>query len=321
MAHGAARTSVGPNAKALATELKHRHGVPYAKISDLFGRAFGLEITPSALYQAEARLAERLGVVYEELQAALREAVAVHVDETGWRIGSLSAWLWVFTGQQSTLYTIEERRSHEVILEVLGRDFAGVLECDCFSAYDHHALTEWIQQKCLAHLLKDLSRMQKEKRGRALHFPRSVAALLGAAMQLETEAAEVEEEEFCRRREEIEIEMDRLIAETRGFRDADNARFAKRLRKQRERLFSFLTYEAVEPTNNPAERALRPAVIVRKTGGCNETPAGAHTHAVLASILVTLRQQGRDALAYLRSVLQSPDRPPPLLAGPDPPAD
>ncbi|MBC7099388.1 transposase, partial [Candidatus Bipolaricaulota bacterium] len=82
-----------------------------------------------------------------------------------------------------------------------------------------------------------------------------------------------------------------------------NARLAKRLRKQREHLLTFLNIEGVEPTNNRAERALRPAVFVRKTGGCNRTGRGARTHAVLASLLVTARQQGLDPVNYLAQVL------------------
>ena len=101
----------------------------------------------------------------------------------------------------------------------------------------------------------------------------------------------------------MEERLDRLIAEGRKFTDPDNARLARRLRKQREHLLTFLDREGVEPTNNRAERALRPAVIVRKTGGCNRVPRGARTHAVLASILATAKQQGKAPLMYLKEVL------------------
>lgn len=317
-ATGAAGVSVGPRAKALAADLKHRLGVPYAKISDLFRTGFGLEVTPSALCQADARLADKAEPLYRELKAAVREALAVHVDETGWRIGGLSAWLWVFTGERITVYTIEPGRGHGVVLGVLGREFRGVLTADCFTAYDHHALADWIQQKCFAHLLKDLARLEREKTGGAVRFPRAVAALFRDALRLKDELPTLDTEVFRRRWERIKIELDRLIAQARRLTDPENARFAKRLRKQREHLFTFLEYDGVDATNNAAERALRPAVITRKTGGCNKTAAGARTHAVLASVLVTLQQQGRGTLDYLCSVLQAPGVPPPLLASPGP---
>ena len=78
--------------------------------------------------------------------------------------------------------------------------------------------------------------------------------------------------------------------------------------------------EGVETTNNRAERALRPAVIVRKTGGCNRTPAGAKTHSILASLLVTTKQQAQDPLDYLAKVLTAREELPSLHLQRSPPA-
>ena len=82
---------MGPRAKALAADLKHRLGIPYRKITELFKVAFGLEVSPGRLCQANERLAERATPVYEELVEAIRRCAAVNTDETGWRIGVLSA--------------------------------------------------------------------------------------------------------------------------------------------------------------------------------------------------------------------------------------
>jgi transposase len=315
-ATGAAGVSLGPRARALAADLKHRLGIPYRKIADLLETAFGVEVTAGGLCQADERLAEKAEPVYQELVEAIREAAVVHADETGWRIGVLSAWLWVFTNQTLTVYTIDKHRSHEVVVEILGRAFAGVLVADCFVAYDHQALADWLQQKCFAHFLREFSRLAREKRRGAVRFPRQVAALLREALRLREERTELDRATFEARCEELEAKLDALIAPTRRFTDPDNARLAKRLRKQRPYLLTFLRVEGVEATNNRAERALRPAVIVRKTGGCNKTERGARTHAVLASLLVTLKQQGREALDYLASILTATAEPPRLLAAP-----
>jgi hypothetical protein len=109
---------------------------------------------------------------------------------------------------------------------------------------------------------------------------------------------------------------DARIAEKRRFTDRDNERFARRLRKRRRHLLLFLRVEGVEATNNRTEQALRPAVLVRKTGGCNKTRRGAQTHAVWTSLLQTLRQQGRETLTYLTLVLTAPAQLPPLFPPP-----
>jgi hypothetical protein len=241
--------------------------------------------------------------VYDELVALLRHSAQVHADETGWRIGTLSAWLWVFTNRQLTVYSIASgaghARSHEVIVEMLGQEFAGTLISDCFTAYDHQKLEGWLKQKCLGHLLKDLSAMEAQKSGRAICFAREVSRVLRAALALRDHKSTLSGAEFAAQAQVLEAQLDSLIDERRRLSDADNLRFAKRLRKHRAHLLRFLYVDGVDATNNQAERMLRPAVIVRKTGGCNRTAHGAAAHAILASVLVTCRQQKLCLLDFL----------------------
>ncbi|WP_369685866.1 transposase [Thermoflexus hugenholtzii] len=103
-------------------------------MAELFRVAWGLEVTASGLGQADERLAEKAEPVYPELVEALRDSVAVHADETGWRVGGQGAGLWVLTGPGGTVYTIDGRRSHEVGVGVLGPGFSGVGVTDCFRA-------------------------------------------------------------------------------------------------------------------------------------------------------------------------------------------
>jgi hypothetical protein len=100
----------------------------------------------------------------------------------------------------------------------------------------------------------------------------------------------------------LHAELDRPLAG--DYTDPDNARLAKRLRKQRDHLLRSLDHDAVEATNNLAEREVRPAVIARKLSAGNRTEAGAETHAVLASLLRTCRRQGRDILGALGELLR-----------------
>lgn len=196
-----------------------------------------------------------------------------------------------------------------------------MLVSDCFAAYDHRALAEWLKQKCFAHFLQELSKLEREKKRGAVRLPRALLAVLREALELREEGASLDRESFAARRRGLEEQLDALIAERRQFSDPDNARLAKRLRKQRQHLFTFLKVEEVEATNNCAERALRPAVVVRKTGGCNRTTRGAGTHAVLAALLVTAKQQRQDPLAYLVKVLTARGKLPSLALQRSPPVD
>jgi len=311
-ATGAAGVVVGPRAKALATDLKHHLGVSYGKVCSFLEDAFDLEVTRGGWYQADMRLAQQAKPVYQELIEVLRASSVVHVDETGWRIGTLSAWLWVFTNQEATVYTIRSSRGHEVVLDILGTEFAGVLNSDCFLAYDAKALDDWLKQKCVSHLLRNLSEIEASKTRGAVRFARNVTALLRDALQLKAEKATVTADVFASRAMELEERLDQLIHERRQFTDPDNVRFAKRLRKHREHLLRFLYVDELDATNNLAERQLRPAVITRKTTGCNRVAGGAEAHSILASVLATCHQRAIPVLDFLVELQRATENPPSL---------
>jgi hypothetical protein len=313
LATGAAGVMVGPRAKALAADLKHRLGVSYGKVSEVLNDAFGLSVSRSGWCQADQKLARTARPVYEELLEAIRQCSVVNVDETGWRIGTLSAWLWVFTHRDLTVYTIRANRSSDVVLDILGTHFSGILTSDGFLSYDDRRLKDWLKQKCLSHLLKDLKEMNETKTGRALHFACQATALLQEALALKREKTTLSSRTFSQRAQDLEDRLDRLIAASRRFSDADNARFAKRLRKHRPHLLRFLYVDDLQPTNNLAERMLRPAVITRKTNGCNRTNDGAVAHSILSSVLVTCHQQSIPVLDYLVQLQQFGSTPPSLV--------
>jgi transposase len=316
-AAGAAGVVVGPRAKALAADMKHRLGLSYGKVCDLLNTAFGLRVSRSGWYQADVRLAEQAQPAYAELVEVLQASTVVHVDETGWRIGTLSAWLWVFTNQETTVYTIRHSRGHEVVVDILGAEFAGVLNSDCFLAYDAKALADWLKQKCVGHLLRNLSEIEAGKTRGAVRFARSVTALLRQALRLKAEKPALPAETFIERTAALETQLDQLIHQRRQFTDPDNARFAKRLRKHREHLLRFLYVDELDATNNLAERQLRPAVITRKTTGCNRVTQGAEAHSILASVLATCHQRAIPILDFLVE-LQRAVKTPPSLEPPRP---
>lgn len=183
----------------------------------------------------------------------------------------------------------------------MGPAFAGILVSDCFLAYDPLA---YDQQKCLAHLRRSCRQIEALKSRGAVRFSRQVAKLLRAAMKLAERRGEMREHGYRVACGRLEAALCRLLEA--HLTDPDNARLARRLQKHRHQLFTFLYEEAVEATNNRAERALRPAVIVRKLQAGNRTERGAKTHAILASVIQTCRQRGRDFLAEAQRLLCSP---------------
>ena len=305
---GAAGTHLGKNALALAADLNKHFGITMRKTCRILGEHFGLRITAGGLSQALDRMARKLQSPFEELRRAARESSAIHADETSWWLGGDGAFLWVFTNPALTLYTIDNR-SQEVIRRVLGDDYPGVLISDCLSSYDPHPGTK---SKCCAHHLKAI--------GEALdHAPdswflREIRSFLRATITWHHLHPDLDKATYWDTVAHLQRRLDDLLAGAYGH--PAEIRIANRLRKHRPHLLTFLELpDIVDPTNNLAERQLRPAVIARKLSCGNKTDSGAATFEVLASLAATCRQQGR-SFAELVAACLTLDIPPPRLFAP-----
>ena len=304
---GAAAVQFGPRVLGLAAELKHGMGVPYRKVERIFSVGYSLEVSPGGLARSGQRLARQAEPTYEQLIQVLRESTVVNADETSWKIGGEKAWLWVFTNPETTVYTIDPTRAHEVVERVLGEEFDGVLGCDCFPAYDPLA---YRQQKCLGHLLNRCSKIALLESEEAVAYSQKVAHLLRQAIQLKGRKGEMSPHGYRVARGRLEAALDRLLTEEGAGcsspPDPAIAKLVKLLTKQRAHLLTFLYIDTVDATNNVSERRIRPAVIVRKISAGNRSDRGADTHAILTSIIQTCRQQNRDFLDVATKLLRSP---------------
>jgi transposase len=298
---GAAAVQIGPRALGLAAELKHGMGIPYRKVERVLSSGFGLDVCAGGLARGGQRLARQAEPTYAQLILQLRKSEVVNADETSWKIGGEKAWLWVFTNEAVTVYVIDPTRAHEVAEQALGEEFEGVLGCDCFPAYDP---LKYRQQKCLGHLLKRCSKIALMQSDEAVAFSQQVAHLLRRAIQLKERKAEMSPHGYRVARGKLEAALDRLLAQEVD--DPENVKLVKLLTKQRHHLLTFLYVEEVDPTNNIAERRIRPAVIVRKISAGNRSTQGSDTHAILTSIIQTCRQQDKDFLDVATCLLHSP---------------
>lgn len=298
---GAAGTTIGPQAAALAARLRVQFGAPLAKISALLQDQFGLHVSPGGLFGIFSNTAECLEATYEAIAAAIRSGKVAHVDETGWWVQSLTNWAWVFANHQYTLFVITESRSHKVALRVLGPNFGGCLVTDCLAVYN--VLPYKLKSKCLAHFLRTLKEIERLQTRGAVNFPRRAIALLKEAIELAAERGCLGQDEFVSRRANIAHRVGELLAG--NITDLKNLKIANRLRKHQDNLLTFLFEEGVDATNNLAERQLRPLVLSRKISAGNKTARGAKVTQTLTSIFATCRQQGVDFSSVVVEALKS----------------
>jgi transposase len=308
-ATGAAGNTLGPVVLTMAAELKHRLGVPYRKITDFLETYCDFKVSPAALVRAEQRLAERARPTYDLLIDALRRCGVVHADETGWRVAAVNAWLWVFTNQDLTIYTIRTgkgARGHGVPQEILGDDFDGYLIVDGFKAYE---VLDYKKGQCNGHLLRRAKEAQEAPlSARQRDDVQELITLIQEAIDLAQRREQLTPEGYARRVQEIDNRLEDWLLDLYSRFESlplEVKRLAKHVANHRDEWLVFLHDENVPATNNHAERMLRPAVITRKIGGCNKTLLGALVHTILASLMVTCRQQGQKFLDLARRLWSS----------------
>lgn len=289
---GAAGTHLGPRALALTASLNKEFGLTMRKTCAVVRDLLGVSLSPGGLAQTLARLAGRLaGAEAAQLQTLKAEPV-LHADETSWWVGRSGFSLWVLTNRAGTCYRIVPSRSRAAAEALIG-DYQGVLVSDCLNIYDE--LTPH-QHKCYAHHLKEISKALEVAPARASPYLRELRALLHGAMALKAVKADLPAARVARMRQALDANADRLLGQpppgTTAGAAAVEEKLRHRLLKQRDHLFTFLDHDAVDATNNLAERQLRPAVISRKLSCGNKTEPGARTWEVLASLAATCRQTG-----------------------------
>lgn len=301
---GAAAAQLGPAAVTLAVVLNKQLGLPLGKIATLFRERFGLTITPGGLVHAIRRAAHRAVPTYDALRDQIRGSPVVTPDETGWKVNAQLQWLWAAATPDTTVYAIQPGRGFTEAATLLGADFAGVLVRDGWAPY--RRFEQAIHQTCLAHLLRRCRILIRDHRER--RFAPRVQRILQHALDLRDRYRQgrVSAHGVATARGHLQNQLNALIDRPGTAHIA--RRFASHLAIEFPAVFTFLLDpDAIDATNWRAEQALRPAVVTRKVCGGNRSERGAHTHAVLASVLRTIQQRQLDAGQVFSELLRSPE--------------
>jgi transposase len=289
---GATAHRVGPRVKALAHVMHYAHGVPVRKVPAIVEDLTGVRLTQGAITQdAMAQSAGAVGARYTELRALVKQQAVAHTDDTGWRVGGRTAFLMAFVNPALAVYQVRNRHRNEEVRELIPADFPGILVCDRGKSYDADELLELRQQKCLAHLLRNASDVEKRKTGRAREFSRKLKQLLRAALALGTARTQLDAAAYEGEARAMDNQLTHHLR-NRILRDDDNQKLLNGVGTQQDRghLLRFLFQDGVEPTNNRAERDLRPAVIARKVSHCSRNERGARAFEAFTSVIQTLRR-------------------------------
>ena len=294
----------GPELTALVSYLTVVCRMPRRVAAALLKQVLHIDISLGSTQKCWEEASQAVAPPCEELERRLKVEPVLNVDETGWRTNAAKRFLWVFVAAQYIVYTVEATRGSVVLIRMLGSVFAGILCSDRFSAYlKYH---KGRAQFCWAHLKRNvLGVMKLTKNSEVEQFCRDALAEHAKLFRLWHKFRDGRIDRSQLNLRSIPIQK-RLFALGLGNLDSphrDVCNLAAVLFEHMERLFAFVDYAGVEPTNNNAERALRTAVQWRKTSFGNRSAAGELATARLLTIAETCDLQKLNILVYLSAAI------------------
>jgi len=287
----------GNNVIALATIFKYEDRLPHRKIHDAMMRSYGLKISPATILDLTRRAADAVRSEYDAILSKIRGAPIVYADETSISVQGEKHWIWTFTTPSETFFVIRKSRGMKVLMEVLTRRFKGIIVCDGWIPYAR--FTKHLQ-RCWAHLLRE-SKDIAEKFEEAIPLHNALKELY----EILTTALENDPPPKVRKtlwklaREALRhwIKKEYSIEKVQKFIGKINNGF--------NYWFTFVINPGVEPTNNRAERALRPNVVLRKILGTLRNYKGTSIHECIMTTLATWGLKGLNSLQMLTAKLAS----------------
>ena len=241
---------------------------------------------------------------YQDLLDRLPHQDRLNVDETGHKDNGKAWWTWCFRAELFTLFKIDSSRGSDVLLEVLGKEFDGVLGCDYFSAYRKYMEDFGVLvQFCLAHLIRDVKFLKTLPDPVTRRYGERLLGALRRLFGVIHRRDRLSQTQFQRALERARTKVLKVGRRAPDRIEAQN--LAERFRRHGAAYFRFLTTPGLEPTNNLAEQAIRFVVIDRRITQGTRSAAGRQWNERIWTAVATLTQQGRALLPYLCDAIQA----------------
>ncbi len=284
----------GINLMVLVIFLKYIVRGVLRKTTSFLDASFALKLAPATVQSIIERAAEAGEEEYKSLKQKIKSAKILYVDETSFRVLGKNWWVWAFRSDTDLLLVIRNSRGNNVLEEILGKDYAGIVVCDCWRAYDF--LINAFLQRCWAHLLRK-SKELKSIAGK--HFHKKLTALFDDIKKFNDK--DKNEKQRLRKYTQMTKKLHKIIQDYSRYEECQPV--TKYINFHLESWFTCIKIAGVQPTNNYAEQAIRETVVVRKIIGSFRSENGTKTYETLASLIATWQLQKLDIKKELTKML------------------
>lgn len=293
----------GPRLAAFTGLLMGHFRQSKRRASAFLGDLLNIPCSPAWTVKIENLVSDAVAVPYEELRSKLTEQQQLFVDESPTKENQQKAWLWVAVAQTFAVFGIFANRSRESLVALIG-DYQGIIiNCDRAKMYLDGRRLQW----CWAHLKRDFQKLIDSSDGQVKRMGYDLMRQHRKLFRYwrEYKAGKIKWSTFQRKVAPIREEVRRLLLRGQYSGNKKLVGFCNELYDRREHLWTFTRVEGIEPTNNTAERALRPAVIYRKLSFGTQSASGSRYLERMLSVSETCRLQNRNAYEYLIAAMQA----------------
>jgi transposase len=283
---------LGVRLVSLIATLRTVMRLPVRQIGTLLSTLYGVVISVGEISEVLHRLVAHAQPQLDALKTQVQASPAVQADETGWREDGQNGYIWSLSTPTIRYYEYHHSRGGEVVKQLIGEEFEGVLGSDFYAGYNVH---QGLHQRCWVHFLRDGHDLKAV-------YERAVAyAATGPDPGL---SPRQQQQERVAQQHLFEQQLWEICQPYVGT-DAPQHTLCERVERFLPELFVFVAVPGVPAHNNLAERSVRPLVIARKISGGSRSPKGSHTRMGLASLFGTWMAQGLNPFRLCLALLSS----------------
>jgi transposase len=294
----------GPRVQAITALCTGAYHLSKRTTQSVLQDLFGVTLCVGTLSTLEDATVQAVAKPVAEARADVQVQPTAYMDETGWREGQQRAWLWTAVTAYVTVFVVRLSRRAKVAQERLGEPFWGWLVTDRWHAYTWYP--SWRRQVCWAHLRRDIEAMLA-RGGRSQEIGE---ALRAQARQLfhwwhRVRDGTLAHPTFARYRWPVRRDVERLLEAGQTCGGPKTEGTCRAIFKRRQALGTFVRHAGVDPTNNAAERAIRPGVLWRQGSVGTQSPEGSRVVGAMMTVVATLTQQHRHVLDYVTAACEA----------------
>lgn len=295
---GVSPSAFGPRLQVMLSLLSGRYHLSKRDAAEVMTDFFQAEVSLGSVPTLEQRTSAALQEPVDEARAYLKKQPVVHMDETGWREANQKAWLWLATTTLVTVFFIRQSRGGAVAREILDPTFTGIVVSDRWSAYNW--LLTLLRQLCWAHLRRDFQAFV-ERGGSSQTIGEDLLAQVRLMFDWWPKVRDgtMPRTTFQEKMQPVQAKVADLLRLGTTCAHPKTAATCRDILKREAALWIFVYVEGVEPTNNLAERLIRPGVLWRKRSFGTQSQAGSRFTERIMTVVATLKQQHRNVLNYL----------------------